>query len=395
MKIKLPIDICSITIIWILFWCSLSYIDPFSLGGISELTFIYVLYFLFVFCFFYIITLKKIHVKTISVEYSDRPVFYLYFIIIIIYLFLLMKVMSILSHQNIWEYRSKAFGSDTETSILFGDQKIRLIYSILIEGAVYFLQFFFLSSFIKKKNYKFLFYGFIIVVLMSIVMLGRSPIYYYILMSIYAVLYLRKGYFSILVPILSSVAVLILFFLTEYRSGGTMDFSYFIDRYLFGYHLYGFNLFELEGGANHFLPDSLWYGQATLGSFSYFSLYPIAKVISPEILYYSSNEYLLKNLGVILNNGSEANAFYTIFYDMFIDFAWLAPLIYGIAFGFIYGIISKKTKANKNINNYMLYFFLLNISLGMIFRNPIATNGFVGFFIYYFIFNYLSIKKIR
>lgn len=393
MKVKLPIDICNITILWVLSWCILAYIDPFNLGGISELTVIYILYFLITFYIFYTITIKSIHVRTLNIDYSFRSIFFLYITIFSVYMFLLLKMWTLISQQNIWEYRLKAFGSDTEASILFGDQRIRLLYTIFIEGAVYFLQFLFLALFVKYKKYKFLLLGFIIVILMSIIMLGRSPIYYYILMSIYAILYINRGYFSVLIPIVSIFAIFILFSLTEYRSGGTITFSYFIERYLFGYHLYGFNLFELEGGANQFVPDRLWYGQATLGSFSYFILYPIAKLISPDILYYSSDEYLLKNLGVILQNGSEANAFYTIFYDMFKDFAWLSPLIYGIAFGITYGIINKKVKKNGSINNFILYFFLLNISLGMIFRNPIATNGLVGFFIYYFLFKFFSNKS--
>ncbi|WES66720.1 O-antigen polymerase [Superficieibacter sp. HKU1] len=396
---KVTKDIGVWTGTWLLLWSTLAYIDFFGIGGISLDTYFFILSFIVVFITCYLIAKAFYRTplqKTNIVNYKFIKI--LFVIVTCIYIPILYKSLVLMTNGNIWEYRAKAFGSNDEASILFGNQNLRILYTIFIEGGVYFIQFAFLSLYLLTGKKSYLFKGFVLIFVMSIVMLGRSPIYYYALLVIFTIIYRSNGKLSLKVPILASILACVLFFLSAYRAGGEITLSYFIDKYIVGYHLYGFSLFEKSGGANSFFATSSWFGQATLGSFSYLLLYPFSKILSINFLYFNSQEYLLKNSFIVLNNGDEANAFYTIFYDMYQDFSWGAPLIYGSIFGIVYGIVYKKAMLRKDLNSFMLMLFFLNVTFGMIFRNPLATNGFVGFFFYfllYILFNKIMKKRLH
>ncbi|HHQ6568763.1 TPA: O-antigen polymerase [Serratia fonticola] len=384
---KITTDIGIWTFLWIFIWVILALVDVPNYGGISVGTFAFVSVFLFFFLLSYLFF--KSNYKVDMKEINDSGMKYVKFvcvIITIIYIPILLKTFSVLGSMNVWEYRDKAFGNQEEASIIFGSQGARILYTLFIEGGVYFIQFVMLSFYIKTKKIKYLLWGLFYVLIMCFVMLGRSPLYYYLLLSVFSVVYVRKGRISLFVPIVIALFTTILFVITDYRSGWVTTFPDFLNKYLLGYHLYGFNLLEKSGGFSDLIPETLWLGQATFGSFTYFIIYPFAKTFSPAWLYFSSESYTQKNNFVQLIDGTEANAFYTIFYDMYADFSWLAPIIFGVVFGMIYGVVSKNVKKNENVYNLILLLFLLNISFGMIFRNPLATNGFVGFFIYYIIF---------
>ncbi|CAH6988150.1 conserved membrane hypothetical protein [Vibrio chagasii] len=384
-----------VSVTWVFIWATLAFFNVAGNGDISIYLYAYILTYLLIFsisystCNFYLKE-KRFNVKEKPI--NNRLVNY-FFVLIILFLFLLsIKAFNLMTSMHIWDYRAKAFGDATESSVLFGSQVNRILYSILVEGGVYFLQYYFVSKYFISGKLKNLILGCLGVTLMCFVMLGRSPIYYYLLIFIFAYFRLNpKNIFRAFV--ISIVAILLLYFATYFRSGGGVDFISFLNQYLIGYHTYGFNLLNYR--LDFTTLDTLWFGQATLGSFSYFFLYIFEKAFDIDILYFMDEAYTIKQHFVVLDSGQEANAFYTIFYDMYKDFFWFGPIIFGIIFGMIFSFFNRLSLVSNNIYIIMLYFWLLNISFAMIFRNPFATNGYVGFLIYMIVFYFLSNTKFR
>ncbi len=384
-----------ISVAWIFTWSTLAFLNVSGNGDISIFLYIYVLSYLLFFSAAYVSTdfflsKKRLDIKNRQINENGLRLFA--FFILIVLVILAVKAFSLMNSMYIWDYRAKAFGNATEASVLFGSQINRILYSLIIEGGVYFLQYYYLSKYFLTGKYKFALIGALYVAIMCFIMLGRSPLYYYLL--IFIVIYFRRNPTNILRTFLFlSISFLLLYLTTYYRSGGGIDLLSFTNQYLVGYHTYGFNLLDYRIDFTEL--ESLWFGQAFLGSFSYFSLYALEKVLELDILYFMDEAYTVKQNFVILESGQEANAFYTIFYDMYYDLFWLGPLFYGFIMGSIFSFFNRASQKCKNIYVLMVYFWLLNISFASIFRNPLATNGFVGLFLFLFLFYFLSRIKLR
>ncbi|WP_323891061.1 O-antigen polymerase [Aeromonas veronii] len=393
---KMKFGIRGVTLNWNFCWASLAFANISGAGEISIALYIYILTFLFFFMLAYSFIYNRLAISNHYVtkyHINEMAVKYFSLIMVLICVLYSFKAYNMMMSMPIWEYRAKAFGDSSEASVLFGSQVFRIIYSIFVEGGIYFLQFYFLAKYYLTSNVRYVLFGGFFILTMSFIMLGRSPIYYYFLLFSFLFLNLNKSSLGKYLLILLS-GFCILYGATFFRAGGQLDIISFIYKYLVGYHTYGFNL--LERGVNFTSLNSLWFGQATLGSFSYFLLYPIEKVFDIGLLYFNSDAYVMKQEFVVLSSGDEANAFYTIFYDMYQDFYLLGTVVYGLIFGGIYAYFQKKMDLDcHNIYTVMCYLLCLNISFGMIFRNPLATNGFVGMFIYMFIFLIISNIKYK
>lgn len=388
------ISISKLFFCWTAVWVLVASLSLDNSGGLKLTTVMFILTFLSVFCLaFKIASLFPVQLMFNKENYSFRFYNFLSFFTLSIMIFYSIKASVIISGMNAWEYRELAFGTSETKSILFGGAKARLIYSFLVEGAGYFVQYLSLSFFLIYRNTRYIFIGFIVALLSSYIMLGRSGIYYYMLMLIvtYFAVYGYRALLKIAFIVISISVVL--FLLTSFRGGG-ITFIDFIYNYLIGYHTYGFTLLDNEVNFTNLLPSKgLWFGQATAGSFSYPLFYLIEKTLNLNILYFSSDTYLLKNEFVTLQNGKEVNAFYTLYYDLYQDFGWFSVVILGGIGGWLAGIV--QYNVSKNIYNISLYFLLINIAFASIFRNPLATNGFFGFIIFLLLFYLTSNSKLR
>ncbi|HHY0580685.1 TPA: O-antigen polymerase [Vibrio parahaemolyticus] len=384
-----------ISVAWVFIWSTLAFLNVSGNGDISIYLYVYILTYLFFFSISYCGVSVYLSEKSLNFKnkvLSRNLINYFGIVVFIILLILSFKAYNLMTSMYIWDYRSKAFGDATEASVLFGSQINRILYSLLVEGGVYFLQYYYLSRYFISGSVRSLLLGGLFVTLMCFIMLGRSPLYYYLLISIF--IYFRRNPRNIIrVSILSIVSFLLLYFATYFRSGGGIDLISFINQYLVGYHTYGFNLLNYRIDFTKL--ESLWFGQAFLGSFSYFTLYSFEKVFDLNILYFMDEAYTIKQDFVLLESGQEANAFYTIFYDMFKDFFWLGPLLYGLIIGAVFSFFNRLSLVSKNIYVLMTYFWLVNISFAVIFRNPLATNGYVGFIIYLVVFYFISHARLR
>ncbi len=309
----------------------------------------------------------------------NRLVRSLLYILIPVFLFLSVKAFYLIQTTAIYAYRREVYQNP---EMLFGYAPLFPIFQLVIEGGLLILILSSFYSYIFNGKKSLLVLALIISSLFSMIFLGRYPIYRLIIMMIFFSIGFNRNYKFLIRMILTCVILggaLISF--SIFRGNGVYGVSEIFIKHVFGYHTFGYHLFEsfLSEQKEGFL-DNTWLGGASLGSFGYFIFKPFSFLLGFDT-YLQSEDYISQdifiNLGVYeFSDASQmellANAFYTIFREIYVDYSYL-----GIVFFIGIGVFSRYCFLRYKLGDIygtvmLMYIVFIFLFLGM--RNPILRH---------------------
>ncbi|WP_205352416.1 hypothetical protein, partial [Vibrio cholerae] len=178
--------------------------------------------------------------------------------------------------------------------------------------------------------------------------------------------------------------------------GGVESVFYILLKYVIGYNTFSFNLFERYMSNADLINENSTLGVATLGSFAYFISLPFTW-FTKYVTYMQSQSFLFQDdfiwLGVMDNLPIEANAFYTIYQEVYFDFGIISIPIF-----FFIGIFYSWVIFNARSGNKLFVFMSVYLSSLFIFgnlKNPLVMHSFVlPIFLFFMAFISMFFKRI-
>ncbi|MBV1838981.1 O-antigen polymerase [Photobacterium ganghwense] len=330
------------------------------------------------------ITTILTNTNTSTIEYSvtndiqyEKVIKLLFLIIIMPLLFYALKAINIYTNViPIYNYRRELFESGG--GLLFEYKILFPVFELIVGGSIQIILLMSLYLFFFESKKKFIIIALLLTILHSVIFLGRFPLYR--LVSLFFVFYLvsDKKQSGNIIPIVflgSLTSALIIF--SIYRGGVDEIFSVFL-KYVVGYNTFSFNLFEYSVLNTDVINGESTLGLATFGSLGYFISLPITWFTSFETymqseVFYNQDDFIW--LGFMDGVSIDANAFYTMYQEVFFDFGILSPLI----FFFVGAIISWVDL--KALTGSKIYIFL-SIYISSIFlfgnlKNPLIMHSYV------------------
>lgn len=290
---------------------------------------------------------------------------FLFFLFVISFYFL--KAMIYLLQNGFIGYRDIVFSSPGKPSVLFGSSYVELFYNLIISPFPFIFLFIGLVLFINYNEKKIFYWSAFMLILDSMMRLGRFGVYYIVVLSLLAILYSKTDHKSLKKKLLFILICLVALIIGI----GSLRGSDFIDTFtnmLVTYHTVGFNLvsqeiMDIHSKINH----SLTYGLGTLnGLISIFDI--IIRRFYTELLPYDE---LIKNHQQFVIVGTDAhgtplfyNAFYTLLFTFYSDGREL--YIFGVSL-FIGYLLGRSFIRYKFTGYSYDFVFLLSLMLVMIF----------------------------
>ena len=378
---------------WFVFWFLISVINPIGLNYSSNTSFLFVFLSLLMLSVGALPSRKKMVV--LSEAYNEtqkgklkKTSTLLLLVCGPIIFYLSLKALSLISTMPLYAYRRTVY---SEPEMLMGIKELFPLFQLFIEGGLLLLLIISFQWFFQYKSKKLLAYVFIFSCLFSIIFLGRYSIYrFLILLLIFTFAYSDNIKSTIKIVLVSLLIGSILIAFSVFRSDGLFGIEQVFVKHVVGYHTFGFSLFEYYYNSAPEFVERTWGGGSVFGSFVYFLSKPFALIFefnnylqSPE--YYFQDQFV--NLGQYELSGDvvelNANAFYTIFTDLYRDFSWL-----GVLFFYPLGKLAAYLQDRLMLKDPIAIMGLMYISFIIVFmsmKNPFIRHEIIvpTFFIFY------------
>lgn len=390
-----------ISLIIHMLFMSLSVMNIYNLNYSPRYSILFILSCIVFFIFGYLIYEKiqlnlNIRHSNVGIEISFEKYITLTSVIIIPLLsFYAFKAISIYTGDVfVYNYRRMLFESGGE--LLFDYKIIFPIFELFIGGSIQIILIMSLCLFFFEGKKRFLLISILAILLYSVIYLGRFSIYRFILL--FFLLYFVRDKYKVgkLLPILvCSVFSIVLISFSLFR-GGVESVFYILLKYVIGYNTFSFNLFERYMSNADLINENSTLGVATLGSLAYFISLPFTW-FTKYVTYMQSQSFLFQDdfiwLGVMDNLPIEANAFYTIYQEVYFDFGIISIPIF-----FFIGIFYSWVIFNARSGNKLFVFMSVYLSSLFIFgnlKNPLVMHSFVlPIFLFFMAFISMFFKRI-
>lgn len=381
----------AIPILWMHFWLLVSVINPLKLNFSPTIIAIFVNFSTLFALIGYIVGSKYGNFSPTSrsslhlIKKRTLNTYYLMCVPISILAYFSFKL---LQNISIFKYRRMIL---SEPENLFGHPLILPIFQLFIEGILLLLLLSSIYFLLENKSKYLIIFSLIIAILFSVIFLGRYHIYRIIVVTfVFALVQLRSAHILKLFPSFA-IMVFIVVYGTVLRSGGLFGVQEIFIKHVIGYHTFGYNLAESYVISAENLIDRTWLGGSMIASIFYFLLKPLQYIYDFTTYLQSADYYeqdIFKYLGTIKYSNKSldlnANAFYTIFTDIWRDFSWL-----GVAFFFPIGFLTGFSYRGLVQKNYYLaisYYIISYVFLFAQMKNPFVRHEmFIPMFFAFFV----------
>ncbi|PTO96259.1 hypothetical protein CWO08_08385 [Vibrio sp. 10N.286.48.B8] len=325
-------------IYWLLFWFMLAVVNPLSLVYSPNESYLYIYMSILLFVVGNISSKK--HLILLDRSYLSREednlnriASKLVLIIGPIIGYLSFKAVHLISTMPLYAYRRTVY---TEPELLMGIKQLFPLFQLFIEGGILLLLLIAFQQLFYSKNKKLIIYCFFFACIFSIIFLGRYSIYRILVLSLIFSLSFSKDLKSIGKTVLISFLVgSMLIGFSIYRSNGLFGITQVFIKHIIGYHSFGFSLFEYYYTNSAEYISRTWLGGSLFGSISYIIFKPIDAIFNIGS-YLQSQDYISQDNFIYLGTYMVgeisvdllANAFYTLFTDLYRDFSWLGVFLF-------------------------------------------------------------------
>lgn len=382
--------------LFFLFWGGLSY---FGFGGLREIS-NYTLGLVFT-CFLaytlgvFFSTPRNPKLR-LSKEISLNSI-YSYFKLLLVLQYLIYSVLVVLWFKiirdipNIQNYRLQAYGNLDSPSLLFGDQKLALLYWIFCYAFNHVLLYLGVFLYFKTGKKIYILLGWLPILFDSVVFMGRGAFVELAHVSTFIVLvklrYYSKGLLGLIgrnkkLFILALIVPFLVAFASKMRGDvDQVNIEFLVRDQLINYNTVGFVILddELQSPASYLNMTSSWPGRTTFGGLENL-VYLVYSRFDRSIVSLTGNvnEYLQKfekNLG----GGEEQkyyNAFCTSIYHTYLD----GGVLWSITYFFIYGFILSSLFRKIRMNLFYIVFALplFQNMLTSVYKSMLGDMGFVA-----------------
>lgn len=262
-------------------------------------------------------------------------------------------------------YRMEVNGFSGDGSILFGKGLTLFFYQFVFKGLVVSLSIISSIIFFQTKKKTLLVCITLVVLFDCIISLGRFIVYYHFIAFMITGLCLGKLSIKQSFKYVFLLITFTLFF-TLFRFESFSDLSAVIVRNFVGYHVFGLALFDTAINSSN-LVDNNWSGISAFANFQFI----VARFlqfagIENNTFMMSSVYRSLGNFSLVgtdpFGNSVYANAFYTNFYDFFLDGGYYSLVIYCLFLSTLYSLslmLAKKYPTNFILKIFYIYMFLM------------------------------------
>lgn len=319
---------------------------------------------------------------------------YLKIFLIFLLPFFLKSLTMFSSGQLSAEYRGQVFSQDGETSILYGNSYIELLYGFVIYSGILVMTIFTMNCSVVLGNNKNLLLASLLVVIKSIMTLGRYDVYrmaitYIIIFfcvgkkkELILIFEKIKDNFSITKKIISSILFLLLisivFLISILRDESGLDIFSIIQNFFVSGNTMGFVLLSQSIESNDsYLNQNVSYGLSTFGILDTI-ITLVVRRFNQEYNGFSREVGMYQNTFVPTGSGDIGNAYYTMIFNFYLDAreigVFFLPLILGWCITYFY----HKFTATNDIYSLLYFTILITTALFSISQSLIGSSDFWG-----------------
>lgn len=292
--------------------------------------------------------------------------------------------------------RAAIFGSESK---LFPSLHFYLVYTavtrpLLLSGTIAGMAFFALY-----KKYKVLLVSVSLLLVDSVMMLGRKDIYSIVLLLtfiFFIVASKTKNSHIAKAKRYGVVAILLLvsmvFMVTAWRLGEEFEISTVVNRYIVQYHTGGFTIFDQElHDPDSRLNTHLTFGRASLGTIEKASVVLVLRKIDGEV-----RSVVNDNGGSLLEYRKigpdmRMNAFGTIMYSIYMDGREVAVVLLSIIFGYFLMGHYLAWRKQRRAHSLMMCSLFSYVGFMGLFNSPLAGPHFWGGLLLFVVINRIQL----
>ncbi len=298
--------------------------------------------------------------------------------------FFIKSVMQILSYDSLLGYREYAFGIGGGSNIVFGNNRVMILYNTFVMPLAYFFVFTGIATFFKTKSRHMMLLGYSLIIMDATMMLGRFGFYKILVLEAFRHYYcfrwfgkLRIGFFGLG----GAIALIIpLLFFVSFREDSDFSFQKVLQDALINYHTIGVSIFDDElNNKDSLLNQSLTLGIASLGVLErapvLLLLKPMGFDVTSKTIEIGSYLQEFRTIGFDeYGRKINANAFHTALYPLYMDGRLFMVLLGGLVYGFFLAKYSRKDFETMNMLDFGVLFFLKYLGFFSIFQSEITGH---------------------